>query len=57
MQRSMHHSLARSFPPMHRWPRPVKIAIIGAGALVCLAAYGALLSGILSFLSLLLAEA
>jgi hypothetical protein len=57
MQRSMYHSAARSFPPMYRWPRPLKIAIVGAGALVCLAAYAALLSGIFSLLSLLLAEA
>ncbi len=29
-------------PPMHRWPRPVKFAVLGLSGLLCLAAYAAL---------------
>ncbi len=29
-------------PPMHRWPRAVKFALMGFGGLLCLAAYAAL---------------
>ncbi len=42
---------------MYRWPRPVKIAIVGAGVLVCAAAYGALLGAIINLLSLLFSAA
>ncbi len=53
MQRSRCRSHARSFPPMYRWPRPVKILIVGAGILVCAAAYAALLSAIVNLISML----
>ncbi len=42
---------------MYRWPRPVKIAIVGVGVVVCIAAYGALLSAIINLISILFSAA
>jgi hypothetical protein len=43
-------------PPMYRWPRPVKFAVLGFSGLLCLAAYAALF-GSLYGLMVALAEA
>ncbi len=56
MQQSLSHS-SLSLPPMHIWPRPIKVAVLGLGAAVCLGVYAALLTGILSLVMLLLASA
>jgi hypothetical protein len=39
------------FPPMYRWPRPVKLAILAVGGALCVAAYAALVSGLYGMLS------
>ncbi len=56
----MQQSLSRnsfSLPPMHIWPRPIKVAVLACGAALCLGVYAALLTGILSLVMLLLAGA
>ncbi len=53
MQEAMNRRLALSLPPMCSWPRPVKIMVFGAGAVICAGAYAALVCGIVSLLALL----
>ncbi len=45
-----------ALPPMHRWPRPVKFAVLGLSGFLCLAAYAALFASLYG-LMLALAEA
>ena len=49
----MFRVMAVSLPPMYAWPIPVKRAVFGLGAILCVGVYAVMGAGLVSLMTLI----